>query len=219
MYFSRLLLNPRSRQVQREARDPYQQHRTVMSAFPETLPKDERVLHRLDTHPRTGQMILLVQSHTAPDWSRLADKDYLLPPDPFDPLPNPAVKSVALTVRAGQILGFRLRGNPTKRLLRNIPEHKLKRGQRVALLNEADQLAWLKKKADDHGFALGSVHIVDEGFSGGKTKDNQRLKFFAVRFEGHLQVTDPDALLEAVQKGIGPAKAFGCGLLSLVPVR
>ena len=215
MYLSRLLLNPRSRQVQREARDPYQQHRTVMSAFPETLPEAERVLYRLDILPRTGQMVLLVQSQTEPDWRGLADKDYLLPGDHFSGLPNPAVKTIDPAIRAGQILGFRLRANPTRRLFNEIPQHKLKKGQRVGLFKEADQLAWLQKKAQAHGFAIGNIHIVDEGLNGGKTKAQDSLKFFAVRFEGHLQVIDPAKLLDAVRAGIGPAKAFGCGLLSL----
>ncbi len=219
MYLSRLLLNPRSRQVQREARDPYQQHRTVMSGFPETLPDEERVLYRLDIQPRTGQMALLVQSQTGPDWGELAATEYLLPPDPFYDLPNPAVKAVDLSFQTGQILGFRLRANPVKRLFKDIPDKNLKKGQRIGLFEEADQLAWLQRKADDHGFGVGHVHIVDEGFHGGKTRDDRKLKFFAVRFEGHLRVTDPDAFLEAVKQGIGPAKAFGCGLLSLAPVR
>lgn len=215
MYLSRLLLNPRSKQVQREARDPYQQHRTVMSAFPETLPEDERVLYRLDVQPRTGQMVLLVQSHSAPHWAGLADKDYLLPVDPFSDMLNPAVKTIELSLQAGQILSFRLRANPTKRLMKDIPERKLRKGQRIGLFEEPDQLAWLQKKAGVHGFAVGNVHIVDEGLNGGKTKDNHQLKFFAVRFEGYLQVTDPNKLVQAVESGIGPAKAFGCGLLSL----
>jgi CRISPR system Cascade subunit CasE len=177
------------------------------------------VLYRLDSQPRTGQMTLLVQSHTAPDWGGLADKDYLLPGDPFSDLANPAVKAIDLVLRAGQTLGFRLRANPVKRLNNDIPEKKLKKGQRIGLFDEGEQLAWLQRQATENGFALGNVHIVDEGFHGGKTKDEQRLKFFAVRFEGHLQVTDPDKLLEAVKSGIGPAKAFGCGLLSLAPVR
>ena len=33
MYLSRLLLNPRSRQVQRETADPYNLHKTIMQAF------------------------------------------------------------------------------------------------------------------------------------------------------------------------------------------
>lgn len=32
-------------------------------------------------------------------------------------------------------------------------------------------------------------------------------------FEGELRVTDPEVFLPALLHGVGPAKAFGCGLL------
>lgn len=43
----------------------------------------------------------------------------------------------------------------------------------------------------------------------------QNIPHFGVRFDGLLCVTDPETLVEAVRQGIGPAKAFGFGLLSL----
>lgn len=48
---------------------------------------------------------------------------------------------------------------------------------------------------------------------------NKEQTLFAVLFEGVLQVTDPDKLRIAVGAGIGSAKGFGFGLLSLAPVR
>ena len=47
----------------------------------------------------------------------------------------------------------------------------------------------------------------------------RRLQFYAVQFDGVLQVTDADLLVRAVQAGIGSGKGFGFGLLSLAPVR
>jgi CRISPR-associated protein Cas6/Cse3/CasE subtype I-E len=44
-------------------------------------------------------------------------------------------------------------------------------------------------------------------------------QFSAARFDGTLQVTDTDTFLKAVENGIGPAKGFGFGLLSLAPAR
>ncbi|MEU2558387.1 type I-E CRISPR-associated protein Cas6/Cse3/CasE [Streptomyces longispororuber] len=41
----------------------------------------------------------------------------------------------------------------------------------------------------------------------------------SVTFEGHLEVTDAEALTHHLLHGIGPAKAYGCGLLTLAPVR
>ena len=220
MYLSRLLLNPRSRQVQREIGDPYQLHRTIMSAFPTTLPAAERVLHRLDSNSQTGQVTLLVQSQTTPDWQALNIKDYLLPADPFNDLENPAVKELLLTFKAGQQLRFRLRANPVKRLFRDLPEHNLKKGQRIGLFQEKDQQEWLKDKGNENGgFMVVAVTIRNEGFSGGWTKEQHKLKHFAVCFDGILQVTNPDQFQETLCNGIGSGKAFGFGLLSVAPAR
>ncbi|SME92197.1 type I-E CRISPR-associated protein Cas6/Cse3/CasE [Streptomyces sp. Amel2xC10] len=40
----------------------------------------------------------------------------------------------------------------------------------------------------------------------------------SVTFDGRLEVTDPDALRRTLTQGIGRAKAYGCGLLTLAPV-
>ncbi|RMF67773.1 MAG: type I-E CRISPR-associated protein Cas6/Cse3/CasE [Calditrichaeota bacterium] len=50
------------------------------------------------------------------------------------------------------------------------------------------------------------------------TKDHRRGTHVAVDFRGHLRVTDREAFRNAFTKGIGPAKAFGFGLLMLQPV-
>jgi CRISPR system Cascade subunit CasE len=38
-------------------------------------------------------------------------------------------------------------------------------------------------------------------------------KLVACTFEGVLRVDDPECLTNLLENGIGPAKAFGCGLL------
>jgi CRISPR system Cascade subunit CasE len=218
MYLSRLILNPRGRAVQREIANPYDLHRTVMTAFPEDLPDRERVLFRFDTDPRTGVPTVLVQSHTAPDWTDLqAREGYLLPEDRWPPqvFANPATKTFDLAdqLAAGQTLTFRLRANVTVK----------REGSRHGLYQEEDQRAWLDRKGARNGFRVARVTVVQEGNvyawkprrDGGKRK----LTFFTVRFEGVLGVTDPQAMWDAVQSGIGPAKSFGFGLLSLAPPR
>ncbi|MEU6241781.1 type I-E CRISPR-associated protein Cas6/Cse3/CasE [Streptomyces sp. NPDC047024] len=39
-----------------------------------------------------------------------------------------------------------------------------------------------------------------------------------VTFDGRLEVTDPTALRRALTQGIGRARAYGCGLLTLAPI-
>jgi len=220
MYLSRLLLNPRSRQMQRELADPYQMHRTIMSAFPFPLPEDERILFRLDEAPRTGTLTLLVQSIHLPDWTPLTEpaKAYLLPADTVPAqLPNPAVKPYDPALIPGQTLAFRLLANPTKRLGKTAEKAA---GKRVGLHREDDQLAWLQRKLESAGCQLISADISRQAKITGKLHRNDQkhdLSFNAVRFEGQLQIRELDKLIPALRDGVGPAKGLGFGLLSLAP--
>jgi len=212
MYLSRLTLNPRTRRVQRELANPYELHRTLLRAFPEELPAGERVLFRLDTDERTGIPTLLLQSHTRPDWAWLGDpgaRDYLLQ--------APETKSFELALAPGQRLAFRLRANPTAKHWRE--EKGETKARRDPLMREEEQRAWLERKSAAGGFRLLHLTIADEGTLHGRTAGDERhaLNFRAVRFEGVLEVLDPDQLWQTVQHGIGSGKSFGFGLLSLAP--
>jgi CRISPR system Cascade subunit CasE len=208
MYLSRLILNPRNRRVQKETANPYEMHRSVMRAFPDDLEEgDERVLFRLESQRRTGSLTLLVQSWMSPDWSWLAEpgvRGYLLPVGE----PNPAVKSFELALTPGQTLAFRLRANPTVK----------RDGKRHGLFRVEEQHEWLTRKAERGGFRVLSAQIANVfDAEGWVRRDGQRhkLKLFAVRFDGFLQVDEPDQLQETVRHGIGPGKGLGFGLLSL----
>lgn len=224
MILSRLLLNPRSRTVILDRADVHSLHRRVMAGFPKSLPEGERVLFRLDESQHDGCLNLLVQSlHAQPDWAALPT-GYLLQSDPFAPLPNPAIKRVDLTFRADQWLHFRLRANPTvkKRLEQRPPDGK-GQGKRVAIIREEAQLAWLGRKAEAGGFHFrsGDVRVAEPGREFGLTREDprvgrrHRLELHIVQFDGLLQVTDPERFAATLQRGIGSAKGFGCGLLSL----
>lgn len=220
MYLSRLILNGRSRDVQRDLARPYDLHRTLLSAFPTGEVHTERtgedaigLLYRVDEDARSGGLHLLVQSQQPPHWERLPAADYLLPV-----AGNPATREVTLQLRAGQQLAFRLRANPTMRL--PTPKGSGDKGKRVGIYDEEAQLKWLARKGEQHGFRLLQAQTRDDG----KLKQAQAvqakngmhdLEFLSVQFDGVLQVTDPAAVLHAVSAGIGSGKAFGFGLLSL----
>jgi CRISPR system Cascade subunit CasE len=215
MYLSRLILNPRSRRVQREVTDLYQLHRSLMRGFPDHLaPGDERVLFRLESASWRGGLILLVQSQLVPDWSWVDEphaKGYLLAID----APNPAVKPFSLSLVSGKMLAFRLRANPTAR--RRLPDGSRKR---VGLCSEEEQMAWLMRKARQHGFEVVSMRTSDRCTVNGWIRRNGKrhaLTLLSVRFDGVLRVSHPDRLGEAVRFGIGSGKGLGFGLLSLAP--
>ncbi len=220
MYLSRLILNPRSRQVRNELADPYEMHRTVYRAFLEGQFSAARnaensigVLFRVDLHPRTRIPTLLVQSRQKPEWSFLQlHKDYLLSDSelPLD-VENPAIKEMDLQLRDGQLLAFRLRANPTKRAKDS--------AKRIGLLREEEQHAWIRRKLEGAGAGLVSVNILNEQFAHGKLfiekEKTKRLNFLSVQFDGVLQVKDASNLVNAIFMGFGSAKGLGFGLLSL----
>lgn len=227
MYLSRLILNPTDRRVRRDQANFYELHRTLMRGFPPELPADERVLFRLD-EDGGGRPLLLVQSRTAPDWGGLP-AGYLSAADPFEPLPNPAVKCVQLAFHPGQALRFRLRANPTVKKSGGPG----RQGQRVALAGEEAHLAWLARKGEDGGFRpLAGVNVADLGrvFGGGRKRaggddtanaaagSRPAVELHVVQFDGLLAVTDPARFGQTLLAGIGSAKGFGCGLLSLARV-
>jgi CRISPR system Cascade subunit CasE len=228
MYLSRLILNRLSAQVRAELARPYEMHRTLLRAFPQDVVHKERddddaagVLFRVDEQPRTNNIAVLVQSRSAPDWAYLNDKRdarghaYLQrPPETksFDPLAR---------LTAGQMLAFRLRANPTKRLGSHARDEN---GKRVGLRDEQEQLAWLQRKADAGGFRIlramvsRDEHIEDKTESPrGNEKAQRHLEFVSVQFDGVLQVVSADDLGKAIARGIGSGKGFGFGLLSLAP--
>lgn len=222
MYLSRLILNPRCSQVRAELANPYEMHRTLLSGL-----ADQRasagMLHRCDIHRATGTPVVLVQSEAPPDWGHLAGAgrgEYLLAASDAgalgiapEPLSNPQVKPLDLAGRLapGQSLGFRLRANPTFR------ENATRR--RLGVLGEEAQAAWLVRKGAACGFRVEQLTVVDEGFLSARKPSGESMRFLSVLFDGRLVVIEPTLLCEALRKGVGSAKAFGFGLLSLAPAR
>lgn len=235
-FLSRLILDMRHPRVRRDLSDSYQLHRTVLSAFPRapegaSARKHFAVLYRGEPFGDAPALVrLLVQSNVAPDWSGLPTE--ALGPA-FDGRGNPAVRRVDEEydrIVAGARFIFRLRANATKCLSDRTPgrEDRLA-GKRVALLREAEQLEWLARKGEQHGFRLlatelnpdlAAVQVSAQATERGRRPGQagggpMSLCFGAVLFNGRLEVTDAERFRAALRDGIGRGKAFGFGLLSI----
>ncbi|MBS2965657.1 type I-E CRISPR-associated protein Cas6/Cse3/CasE [Actinocrinis puniceicyclus] len=55
-------------------------------------------------------------------------------------------------------------------------------------------------------------------FAKNSTRTGPRVSLVTATYEGRLRVTDADVLRERLLGGVGPAKAYGCGLLTLAPL-
>jgi CRISPR system Cascade subunit CasE len=225
IYLSQLVLNPKDPGVRRDLTDVHDMHRTIMRAFPQVDDKAARercgVLFRIDVR-RDGTPTVLVQSTERPDWSPHTPT-YLQ----TDPLTKRVDESFAI-LDTGRTLLFRLRANPTRRLLiRDGPDRERWNGKRVDIRGEAEQLEWLRRKGRDSGFELVEVRAhegvpaVDARSSGavtGRRRDSERKKkisFGSVLFEGILRVTDAAQFRQTLENGLGSGKAYGFGLLSV----
>nr|WP_123589572.1 type I-E CRISPR-associated protein Cas6/Cse3/CasE [Salinisphaera halophila] len=135
-------------------------------------------------------------------------------------------------LRSGDRLGFKLRANPTvarpagagKRSQRSDVMMHAKFGFPQADRNspecqaamEAAAIRWLARQGDKAGFALRAETAVETYRQHELSKrngGNRTVQFSSVDYSGLLEVTDADRFIEAMARGFGRAKAFGCGLM------
>lgn len=221
MFLSRLVLAPRSLDVLRDIGSPQDLHRTLMRGFPQHDGDGARaafgVLYRAEVaSAERDPRELLVQSGVAPTWAALPD-GYLAAAPQTKP-----IGYVLDAVELNRVFAFRLVANPTRKSSQ-VPDGEAppKHSRRHALGTDEERLAWLVRRGEQHGFRIApdavpsavSLNVLPPLGDGGRGRAAIRVQ--PVLYEGRLEVTDADRFREALRAGIGPAKAYGCGLLSL----
>lgn len=232
MYLSRLWLNPMNRAVRRDMADPHNMHRSILRGFPEVSGEmkaraENSVLYRLDADRDLGRLTLYVQSKTKPNWENL-EPGYLL--NLGEDVVNPAIRSVTEAwahLQNDLVLGFRLRANPTRRVdTKSDADGKRRNGKRRPLIGDDARIAWLARKAQEGGFVLVTganglpdLRIIEERFVSGRRGnergDSMTLTFAPVIYEGRLRISDVEKFRQTLEAGVGPAKAYGFGLLTV----
>lgn len=207
MYLSRLRLN-RTRTALLWIANPYRVHQRLMMG----CEGDPRLLFRIEESDAGA--IILVQTQQKPNWSA-AFSDFNVLAEP------PETKSFELKLQPGRAYQFRLLANPTvkKTVVR-------KDGQedktRLGLIKEEAQIDWLRRKLLDAGAEPLNLRVIPRGLlrsHKNPAKDEHVQTHLQVLYEGILIANEPAKLEEAVRRGIGPAKGYGFGLLSLAPIR
>lgn len=194
MYLSKVLLQPQ------QLDNAWQWHRALWTLFPDRekgtpLP----CLYRIESLNLAQGAQLLMQSESKPLLQ--SAKASVLAQKEFEP-----------SLRTGQRLHFRLQANPTKKIRdKDKPERKI----RVPLITEIDQQAWLQRKFATTAI-INTNSLLIRNHKPLYFRQGSRVgKIVSTHFEGILDVTAPESLSEQLKTGIGPAKSFGCGLLSL----
>jgi CRISPR system Cascade subunit CasE len=222
IYLTKLQLNPRNSLVRTCLGDCHKLHSLVMQGFPNVdgekseVRKKFGVLHRLEIDTRQGSIGLLVQSAFKPAWN--FSDDVLL-----DEISQKEIGQIYSLLPNETELMFRLRANPTKCVSAKNENYANFAGKRVELRKEEEQIEWLRRKGEQHGFRLNSVtlnsNVVNVASTpNGKVFGNHekgKLTFNSVVFDGTLQISDAEKFKETLIHGIGQGKAYGFGLLSI----
>lgn len=189
MYLSKIELDPLQRNTQKILSNIYEAHQLVMRGF-RAYDKEEigRVLFRIEPEKAENLVVVLVQSEVGPIWNDL---------------PDISTKSWEPDLRKGARYRFRLRANPVV----------TRDGKRFGLVGEEAQRRWLERK--DLGLLWQDYRVIDEGYMKMRRSENREVSYKSVRYDGIVRIDDPNKAMQALIGGIGPAKGFGFGLLSL----
>ena len=211
LFFSRLLLPP-------TLHDLHDVHDAVWRGFRHTAPVEGQRLFlfradrvAVDEHVRAWKV--LVQATVAADWSGV-------------PAIEATTKEAAVSLGAGESLRFFLRANPVTSVKGRTQNHfaeldpeafRAERGLKIAVRGEEALEAWLRAQGTSHGFAVDAVRLARHHRESWRARSSGagHAVHEGADFEGHLRVVDADRLLAAVTTGLGRARGFGFGLLSL----
>jgi CRISPR system Cascade subunit CasE len=221
MYLSRVMLNDRKRATQRALASPQIIHGAVESSFSRNghVPASarKRLLWRVDYV--ADKCCLLLLSEDRPDLTSLVWQFGY--PDLQPHGETKVYDSFLERLRNGQRWQFRLRANPVRSSAREADE-RTGRGKVFAHVTREQQKQWLMKRAEGYGFAVKPeeftvVHTEWKTFRKA-TRGQHQVVLRTATFEGVLSITDVERFRLALVGGIGRAKAYGCGLMTIMPI-
>jgi len=192
MYLSKVKLQAKG------LNNAHEWHKALWTLFPNLAPGS------------TAPFLFFIEQMNLAKGADLLMQSDSLPEESSDMARVLASKSWQPQFLQGQRLRFSLRANPTKKIR---DQDDRERKIRVPLIKEEEQENWLFRKLGDAGEVQQleiQKHPPIYFRKGGRAG-----KVVPVSFEGILEVQNPEALRLIWEKGIGPAKAFGCGMLMI----
>ncbi|MER7168948.1 type I-E CRISPR-associated protein Cas6/Cse3/CasE [Micromonospora sp. NPDC000207] len=219
MFLTRFQINPARRNARKLLTSPQAMHAAVRAGFadPTGYERDgHRTLWRLDT-AAPATVHLYIVSPGRPDLTHLVEQAGWPTTEAWV---TRDYDGLLTALRPGQEWAFRLTANPTHSGRKTADA---KETQRFGYLREPEQVDWLTRRAERNGFAVATqpngrpnVRLHQRRTDTFK-RGMGTVTLTTATFDGILHVTDPDSFRRALTSGIGHAKAYGCGLLTLAP--
>ncbi len=233
MHLTRFRINTARLGARSLLASPQRLHAAVMSSFAGALPSDangSRVLWRLDRNAR-AEVLLYIVSEERPDLTHLVEQAGWPTTASWQMYDYGAFLG---GLQAGSNWAFRLTANPVHHVRRKDGDPT----KRTAHVTPRHQMGWLLARQEASGFRILETPPDRRRLAQGDefqltVRDERRHRFekanpqsdrrtsvplVTVTFDGRLEVTDPVALARTLTSGIGKAKAYGCGLMTLAKV-
>lgn len=235
MYLTRFRFNAARTGARRLLTSPQMLHAAVMSSFPEppaTPDGGPRVLWRVD-HNSAAEVLLYITGPARPDLTHLVEQAGWPDAAPqgwatYDYttfLAGLATDSPwAFRLTANPVHSIRRKeGEPTKRTAHRTTCHRiqwlLKQQERGGfMIAEKPPGRRLLERGDEHELIVGEARDLAFTKAAGRPQERQSLRIATVTYQGRLLVTDREAFRRTLVSGLGKAKAYGCGLMTLAPV-
>jgi len=205
MYLSRIQIDMKKYETMRALYNLEVLHGMIENTF---SGERQRNLWRLDQ--MSGNTYLLMVSPQPPQNSRLVEQIGMKNSN----WETKSYEALFDRISSGSSWHFRLVANPTK----SIFEKNSVRGKVRAITIVSEQREWLKKQGKRNGFEL-----IESGYDVVQTewktfkKNGRETQVISATFEGVLSVTNKEQFCHALTCGIGREKAYGMGLLTVVP--
>jgi CRISPR system Cascade subunit CasE len=191
-------------------------HAAVLAGFRSgTEQPDEkgRLLWRVDQDAH--RVLLFIVSRQKPDLTHLAEQAGW----PTSPVWETREYQPLLdSLRAGNQWAFRLAANPTRSGRKDATSEQT---QRFGHLTARQQQDWLLARCEKHGF---TIPIGNGGEPALEVRRREVVRFnrqgktvtlSTAVLDGQLEIVDANAFRHILTHGLGPAKGYGCGLLTL----
>ncbi|MDF7682371.1 type I-E CRISPR-associated protein Cas6/Cse3/CasE [Lactobacillus sp. ESL0679] len=209
MYLSRVEIDVNNRQKIKDLTQLSAFHNWVEQSFPDEIRAGKRLRHLWRLDRLSGKLYLLILSEAKPNPERLSRYGVAITviTKNYDNFLN--------QIKQGEIMQFRLTANPSYR-----PKDQNKVYPHVTV---AQQMQWLADRAEKSGFQVKyseneqSFNIVSRDWPLLSYRGNRRVRLSRVTFEGILQVIDADLFKKTLVNGLGREKAFGMGLMTVIP--
>lgn len=217
MFLTRMPINTRRRGAQTLLASPQAMHAAVVSGYTDPEPTDAgRILWRTDTFERT-RTVLFVASPGKPDFTHIVEQAGWPTTEAWDTLPYDRVLD---QLEPAQQWRFRLTANP----VHAARKQEWTQTKPLAHVTVRQQEQWLLDRCERAGFR---IPFASHGLDGERelvitdravrrfSRGGARVTIATATFEGLLEVTDAAALRHTLTFGLGRAKSYGCGLMTL----